>query len=162
MRAISLALHRDHDMPHKFMTSVAAVFGQFISHDLSHTPQMAGYIGQRLRCCGVNFSDFHPECYPICIPDDDPIYSPLKQKCQEYVRSGTAPRTGCTLGPREQINQATSFIDGSVIYGSSKEESDELRAFTGRLLRMQRGPGSTQILAEDDNQIDCKATGRFK
>lgn len=65
-------------------------------------------------------------------------------------------------GPREQINQVTSFIDGSVIYGSSKEESDELRAFTGGLLRMQRGPGSTQILAEDDNQIDCKATGRFK
>lgn len=48
-RAISLALHRDHDTPHKFMTSVAAVFGQFISHDLAHTPQMAG-----LFMCGGN------------------------------------------------------------------------------------------------------------
>ncbi|XP_045123660.1 uncharacterized protein LOC123511596 isoform X2 [Portunus trituberculatus] len=161
-RAVSLAMHRDHDTPHKFMTSVAAVFGQFISHDLAHTPQMAGYIGQRLRCCGVNFRDFHPECYPIRLPDNDPVYSPLKQKCQEYVRSGTAPRTGCTLGPREQINQVTSFIDGSVIYGSSKEESDELRAFSGGLLKVQRGPANTQILMEDTNQIDCKTTGRFK
>ncbi|XP_063852971.1 uncharacterized protein LOC135095795 isoform X2 [Scylla paramamosain] len=161
-RAISLALHRDHDTPHKFMTSVAAVFGQFISHDLAHTPQMAGYIGQRLRCCGVNFRDFHPECYPIRLPDNDPVYSPLKQKCQEYIRSGTAPRTGCTLGPREQINQVTSFIDGSVIYGSSKEESDELRAFSGGLLKVQRGPANTQILMADTNQIDCKTSGRFK
>ncbi|KAG7159967.1 Chorion peroxidase-like 3 [Homarus americanus] len=157
-RSVSLAIHRHHDTPHKFMTAIAAVFGQFLSHDLTHTPQMAGYIGQRLRCCGVNFSDFHPECYPIRIPDDDPVYGPLRQKCQEYVRSGTAPRTGCTLGPREQINQVTSFIDGSVLYGSSKEESDDLRAFTDGLLKVQRGPGSTQILIDDENQIDCKSS----
>ncbi|XP_071514131.1 uncharacterized protein [Panulirus ornatus] len=162
-RSISLIIHRDHDTPHKYMTAIAAIFGQFISHDLSHTPQMAGYIGQRLRCCGVNFSDFHPECYPIRIPDEDPVYGPLRQKCQEYVRSGTAPRTGCTLGPREQINQVTSFIDGSVLYGSSKEESDDLRAFTGGLLKVQRGPAGTQILIDDDNQIDCKdSSSRFR
>ncbi|XP_066966367.1 uncharacterized protein [Macrobrachium rosenbergii] len=161
-RSVSLAIHGDHDTPHKYMTSIAAVFGQFLAHDLSHTPQMAGYIGQRLRCCGVDFSDFHPECYPIRVPDDDPVYGRLQQKCQEYVRSGTAPRTGCTLGPREQINQVTSFIDGSVLYGSSKEESDDLRAFTGGLLKVQRGPSGTQILVDDDNQIDCKSTGRQK
>ncbi|XP_042860058.1 uncharacterized protein LOC122245949 isoform X3 [Penaeus japonicus] len=162
-RAVSLAIHRDHDTPHKYMTAIAAVFGQFLGHDLSHTPQMAGYIGQRLRCCGVNFSDFHPECYPIRIPEDDPVYGPLQQRCQEYVRSGTAPRTGCTLGPREQINQVTSFIDGSVLYGSSKEESDDLRAFTGGLLKVQRGPSGTQILVEDENQVDCKSpTSRHK
>nr|XP_045625957.1 uncharacterized protein LOC123775117 isoform X1 [Procambarus clarkii] len=162
-RSVSLGLHGSHDTPHKFMTAIAAVFGQFISHDLSHTPQMAGYIGQRLRCCGVNFSDFHPECYPIRIPDGDPVYGPLQLKCQEYVRSGTAPRTGCTLGPREQINQVTSFIDGSVLYGSSKEESDDLRAFTDGLLKVQRGPTGNQILADDENQIDCKSSsGRHK
>ncbi|XP_063866938.1 heme peroxidase 2-like [Scylla paramamosain] len=65
-------------------------------------------------------------------------------------------------GPREQINQVTSFIDGSVIYGSSKEESDELRAFSGGLLKVQRGPANTQILMADTNQIDCKTSGRFK
>ncbi|XP_076035339.1 salivary peroxidase/catechol oxidase-like [Oratosquilla oratoria] len=157
-RVISLTIHGDEDASHKYMTAVASAFGEFLTHDLSHTPQMAGYIGQRLRCCGVNFNDFHPECYPIRLPDNDPIYSPLKERCQEYVRSGTAPRTGCTLGPREQINQVTSFLDGSVIYGSSKEESDELRAHTGGLLKVQRGPGSTQILVDDENQVDCRSS----
>ncbi|KAK4296820.1 hypothetical protein Pmani_030713 [Petrolisthes manimaculis] len=161
-RVVSLTIHRDHDTPHKYMTAIAAVYGQFLAHDLAHTPQMAGYMGQRLRCCGVNLSDFHPECYPIRVPEDDPVYGPLNQQCQEYVRSGTAPRTGCTLGPREQVNQVTSFIDASAVYGSSKEEADELRAFSGGLLKVQRGPASTQILVDDSNQIDCKATGRFK
>ncbi len=65
-------------------------------------------------------------------------------------------------GPREQINQVTSFLDGSVIYGSSKEENDELRAFSGGLLKVQRCPANAQILMADTNQIDCKTSGRFK
>ena len=57
-------------------------------------------MGQRLRCCNVEFRDFHPECYPVRLPENDPVYGP--ERCQEYVRSGTAPRTGCTLGEEGQ------------------------------------------------------------
>ncbi|RXG73264.1 Chorion peroxidase [Armadillidium vulgare] len=164
-RAVSLTVHRDKDTPHKHMTALTAVFGEFLFHDLTHTPQMAGYIGQRLKCCGINFEDFHPECYPIRLPDNDPVYSRIQEKCQDYVRSGVAPRTGCTLGTREQINQVTSYIDGSVLYGSSKEESDSLRAKKKGLLLGQRGPSGTYILAaaEPENQIDCKSSSpRYK
>ena len=90
---------------------IAAVWGEFISHDVSHTPQQAGHLGQRLKCCNVKFEDFHPECYPIKIAEDDPFYKEFGLQCQEYARSGTASRTGCTLGPREQINQVKQNTD---------------------------------------------------
>ena len=52
----------------------------------------------------------------------------------------------------------TSFLDGSVIYGSSKEENDEIRQFKKGQLKMQRGPsGSKGLLSADPTQLDCKA-----
>ncbi len=65
---------------------VAAIWGEFIHHDVAHTPQMAGYLGQRLKCCEVEFENFHPECYPIKIPRNDPHYGKLDLRCQEYAR----------------------------------------------------------------------------
>ena len=164
-RQVSLSVHPDSDLPHPHLMAVTAIWGEFTYHDLSHTPQMAGFLGQRLKCCGVTFQSFHPECYPIKIPTNDSAYGDLGLKCQEYTRSGTASRTGCTLGPREQINQVTAYLDGSVIYGSSKEESEELRLFTGGLLRVQRlesQDSSRDLLPADDNTIDCAAEGGSK
>ena len=43
------------------------------------------------------------------------------------VRSSPAPRQDCALGPRDQINQITSYLDGSNIYGSTAEEQHDLR-----------------------------------
>ena len=48
----------------------------------------------------------------------------------DFVRSSPAPRRDCALGPRDQINQITSFLDGSNIYGSNAEEQHELRLMT--------------------------------
>ena len=132
-------------------------------HLLHKTLYREGYLGQRLRCCGTD-QRIHPECYPIQLPDNDPINSKSNIKCQEYVRSGTAPRVGCTLGPREQINQVTGYLDGSTIYGSSVEESNILRSFQNGLMKTQRGPAGTTkgLLPADDNIVDCRSRNQLK
>ncbi|XP_040565059.1 uncharacterized protein [Lepeophtheirus salmonis] len=156
-RGISLAVSQGFSEVHPHLMMITAIWGQFIYHDVSHTPQMAGYLGQRLKCCDIEFENFHPECYPIKISSNDPFYSKAGLRCQEYARSGTASRTGCTLGPREQINQVTSFIDGSTVYGSSKEEAEELRSFSGGLLKVQHDKKGSDLLAKDtENSLDCK------
>ena len=68
---------------------------------------------------------------PISIPSYDPFYSRFNQSCMEFVRSSPAPRPDCTLGPRDQINQITSYLDASNVYGSSDEEMNQLRLFSG-------------------------------
>ncbi|GLG99518.1 Peroxidasin [Gryllus bimaculatus] len=161
-REVSLTVHRDADLPHPHLMALAAVWGEFISHDLAHSPQMTGFQGKRLKCCSVNFSDFHPECFPIRIPDRDPVYGRTGERCQEYTRSATAPRTGCTLGPREQINQVTSYLDGSVIYGSSRDEGDQLRTFHKGQLKTQISKGGKSLMPSEDRNSDCRQDSVFK
>ncbi|ODN04056.1 Peroxidasin [Orchesella cincta] len=156
-RSVSLAIHKDSDRPHAHLMALTAVWGEFISHDVVHTPQTAGYDGTPIKCCGVTFENFHPDCFPIRIADNDPYYGKTKEICQEYVRSSVAPRIGCTLGPREQINQASSFLDASQIYGTTRKRVEELRLFQGGLLRTQAGAGG-ELLPSDGSSMYCKST----
>lgn len=104
-------------------------------------------------------NQFHPDCYPIRIPPNDPVFGRRNQNCMEYVRSCTAPRIGCTLGPREQINQVTSFLDASVVYGSSVQEAEKLRSFTGGELKTVRSSAGRELLPPDSEQFYCKSSG---
>ena len=84
-------------------------------------------------------------------------------RCTLFLRrSATASRTGCTLGPREQINQVTSFIDGSTIYGSSKEEAENLRTFSQGQLDTQFNDNFDELLPADENGLDCRQSGSQK
>ena len=55
------------------------------------------------------------------------FYSRYNKTCMEFVRSSPAPRPDCALGPRDQINQITSYLDASNIYGSNAETQHDLR-----------------------------------
>ena len=75
-------------------------------------------------CCGVDPACAHPACYPISIPATDPVYAQYGQNCLEFVRSQPAPRSGCRLGARIQLNSVTSYLDGSQIYGSKASDAN--------------------------------------
>lgn len=114
-----------------------------------------------IQCCPPK-SNNHPQCYPILIPPDDPFYGEWEEDCLNFVR--TAMCSQCKLGkfwiehylsydaiflfrilianiplwigPREQVNQITAYIDNSHIYGSAENETRSLWTKTGPAGRM--------------------------
>ncbi|KAL0130042.1 hypothetical protein PUN28_001968 [Cardiocondyla obscurior] len=121
------------DLKHPYLMALTALFSQFLAHDLAHTPRMELPDGARLKCCDVDYENFHPECFPIRA--EQPI------GCMEYSRSAPHPGNslqGCKLGPRQQINQASSYLDLSPLYGSSEETANALRSGKDGLLNTQR------------------------
>ena len=83
---------------------------------------------------------------PIRIPKCDPF---MDIECEggkiiDFKRS--AFRSGVT--PRDPMNSITSFTDGSMVYGSSKEVSDRLRTF--QLGRLKEGKDRMLPLLEGD------------
>ncbi|XP_069139206.1 peroxidase-like protein [Argopecten irradians] len=103
-------------------TNMFFAYGQFLDHDVTLTPVLQDNEGKNLECCrpgGLR----DPRCFPIPVPPNDPMF----QICKNFVRSASRPPFQCDPSPRYQINQLTSFIDGSTIYSSTREQLDILR-----------------------------------
>ena len=107
--------------------------GQFIDHDITHTPN---YAEEDQKCCrsdGKFPRRFSSEkCFPLRLSPSDPFWRGVKT-CMEFSRSLSSPGLQCELQHREQTNQITHWLDGSNIYGSSEEEAAALRDRRGRL-----------------------------
>ncbi|XP_064107277.1 peroxidase-like [Macrobrachium nipponense] len=130
------------------LSSLHMSYGQFLDHDITRTPVMrvlqppngtATIYGRPIKCCderlhgmAENLEDLG--CAPIDIPKKDPFYSSFKQTCMEFVRS--APASRCTLGPREQMNEQSAYLDASQIYGEKPTTpgNDPLRTNVDGLL----------------------------
>ncbi|XP_011298837.1 peroxidasin [Fopius arisanus] len=161
-RQVSMSVHSGgHDSRHPFLMAMTALFGQFVAHDLAHTPKIQFSNGERLKCCDVDFDYFHPECFPIRA--DSPL------GCMEYSRSAIHPgnNQGCKLGPRQQMNQATSYLDLSPIYGSSEETSRSLRSGKTGLLKTQRKnlpmpSANSKDCRTRDKALPCFSSGDYR
>jgi hypothetical protein len=97
------------------------VFGQFIDHDLGLT--LTGVPGESL---------------PISVPADDAYFDPQGTGTQtmRLTRSAFDPATGTGIGnPRQQTTVVTSWLDGSMIYGSDAARAAALRTFSGGQLQ---------------------------
>jgi len=129
-RKISNALSVGDNKADSDNTILVMQMGQFIDHDITHTPNHG------IQCCGRNGAfpaTFNAEkCSPIRMFSDDPFWRGRKT-CMNFARSLSSPGLKCELSTREQLNQITHWIDGSNIYGSTTEDAMYLRAERGKL-----------------------------
>ncbi|RWS11097.1 Peroxidase-like protein, partial [Dinothrombium tinctorium] len=166
-RIISAIIHRDLNYPATY-THLTMQYGQFFAHDIAFTPSSRTRDGKMIQCCPPKPNN-HPQCYPILVPHDDPFYGEWEENCLNFVR--TAMCSQCRLGPREQMNQITSFIDGSQVYGSMENETRSLwtrngpagrmhvsfSANGGELLPHSTEPDSDQCSKPEENMYCFKA-----
>jgi hypothetical protein len=89
-------------------------WGQFLDHDVSLTGMTN-------------------ELLPIIVPRFDPHFDPEGTGEMEIPleRSIFAPDTGTFPSPRQQLNEITSFIDASNVYGSDEVRAMGLRTLDG-------------------------------
>lgn len=96
----------------RFITSMWFQWGQFLDHDINRVFDVRGF-------------EMTSEVTSLDISEDFP-----------FNRSPYDPETGIT-DPREHVNHVSSFIDGSVVYGSNDERADTLRTMEAGKLRSQ-------------------------
>ena len=131
VRFLSTTLFREPFVKQEQLTVLVPHFAQFIFNDMVHIASSQLTDGDKqfpLPCCTNRPGIRHPECASIKIPKTDQKLGDFVD-CMPYPRSLTATREGCPLGPREQANLATSYLDGSAIYGSTQQKARQLRAF---------------------------------
>ncbi|XP_074599828.1 peroxidase-like isoform X2 [Brevipalpus obovatus] len=143
-RVVSALLATDVDIPEQRFTLAVMQWGQFIDHDLtlSASTRIDSDRGDGIICCREEFARNpgirHPACKPIPIPADDHFFSKYGTRCTNFVRNSPSPRPGCFLGPREQRNTLSHYMDGSMVYGSTDDRAAHLRSFVkGRLRNAQ-------------------------
>ncbi|XP_068626345.1 peroxidase [Battus philenor] len=163
-RDVSVTVHRPSYVHDTAFTVMLAVWGQFVDHDITATALSKGANSSALSCCNSNASLSHPECFPVRLDEEDPFYQDYNLTCMEFVRSAPAPT--CHFGVREQMNQATAFIDASTVYGFAKYKSTQLRlGVAGQLKMLRIGPWELLPPSTDPNDgcntVDMTAQGRY-
>jgi len=163
-RYISNVMFRENDSVDSRKTLSLMQWTEFIEHDLAFTPVMKMvHSGNSIMCCRQDGGFLapryiHPACMPISVPQNDPFYSKYRQLCMNYVRSLIAMRPDCRFGPAEQMNQATHYLDGSMIYGANDEMAWALRTFSNGMLSSEMKNGYEFLPQADEPLQQCQVS----
>lgn len=119
------------------------LWGQFITHEIDFTLTQNGRVGEN----GT------PEAADIDIAEDDPVMGAPGGSKIRFFRSLYVNVTENEVVHREHPNSITSWIDGSVVYGSSEQTSNWLRTFERGTLKVSENVFGDllPVAAEDDD-----------
>ncbi|QDU09920.1 peroxidase family protein [Gimesia aquarii] len=110
----------------RYLTDIFWLWGQFLDHDITLTEAAHDADGNPL------------ESFPIEVPTGDVFFDPTGTG-DAVINLNRSIFEEDENGVRQQINQITAFIDGSVVYGSDEELAAQLRTFEGGLLATSDG-----------------------
>ena len=107
-------------------------WGQFLDHELDLTGEADPI-----------------ESLAIQVPSSDTVYA---GRTIPFSRSVYDSESGTSSdNPREQVNQITSYIDASNVYGSSLDRAHSLRTFSSGKLKTSPGPDGPQLPRNEFN-----------
>ncbi|XP_037051362.1 uncharacterized protein LOC119085170 [Bradysia coprophila] len=159
-RTISALIHPDISNLHTRYALVVMQYAQFLDHDLTMTPIHKGF-QESIPACRPCDSPrtVHPECNPIPIPPGDHYYPEInvtsgERLCFPFMRSLPGQQS---LGPREQINQNTAFLDASQIYGENSCVCTKLKGFAGRMNSTIHPIRGKELLPQSPHHPECKS-----
>ncbi|XP_036149555.1 LOW QUALITY PROTEIN: uncharacterized protein LOC105828648 [Monomorium pharaonis] len=163
-RVISTVIHPDISNLHNRYTLMVMQFAQFLDHDLTMTPIHKGFAESIPSCRSCDSPrTVHPECNPFPVPPGDHFYPTVNvtsgaRMCFPSMRSLPGQQH---LGPREQINQNTGFLDASVVYGENSCICNILRGFNGRMNITSNPRRGRDLLPQSRTHPECKARSGY-
>jgi len=135
-----------------------------LDHDLTLTPVHRGPEEKILNCRDCeSYKTTHPECFPIPVPSGDAWYPERQETGRAYCIPFTRSLPGQQrLGPRDQINQNSAYMDASQIYGENVCKAESLRAPGGKLnATFNPAFSSKPLLPQTSTLRECKSPSGY-
>lgn len=135
----------------------------FATHDLHYqVPVQPKSTDKEIQCCSEDRREKLPRtlsnsaCLPIEVSSDDPFYKNGNVGCLNMVRSQLG-KYSHDVQAGEIVNQATAYLDLSLIYGNHESETKQVRLYKSGKLRM----GKNNVLPVGPNGEYLKSMNRF-